>query len=130
MKASELRIGNFVYVDWVDAGRKVETNFGVHYQNISKPLIVMDTTPTGYGCDLKFVKPIPLTKEWLKKFGFIYDCGWYDFGRISVWKNMDRLVQKLKTNIPIYNQFDCPNYVHQLQNLYFTLTGNELIFKE
>lgn len=72
MTAGELRIGNLVYVDWVDSGRKTETNYGVHYQNISKPCMVMDTCPTGYGCNLDFVKPIKLDYKELRALGFVF----------------------------------------------------------
>ena len=69
-------------------------------------------------------KPIQLTEEWLVKFGFIKrtPTGYYfDMGRMSInlpdfeYKNI-RIDVKLK-------------YVHQLQNLYFALTGEELTIK-
>jgi hypothetical protein len=70
---------------------------------------------------------IPLTEEWLEKFGFNkpghswngdifhlsewddYPLNWF----VALNKNGAMLVEKLK-------------YVHQLQNLYFSITGEEL----
>jgi hypothetical protein len=91
----------------------------------------------GFGKCFKFVEiePIPLTEEWLLNLGFNYDDMedtnendnlWYhlvygDF-RFSSDKsiNFESVFIRLnKTNLEI-------KYVHQLQNLYFALTGKEL----
>ncbi len=68
------------------------------------------------------LEPIPLTEEWLVKFGFEgWDKGDYtmnlsnaNFYKLPIW-------QPLAKNI---------KHVHQLQNLYFALTGEELTIKE
>jgi hypothetical protein len=81
------------------------------------------------------IKPIPLTEEWLLKFGFEIDDVW-----ISKIKNIEynRMIGiDLINNHIFLAQYDSHNkfrdvfiskcdYVHQLQNLYFALTGNEL----
>lgn len=124
MEARKLRIGNYVYVDWVDSSRKLEINYGVHY---GTETMVMDVTPTGYGIALSFVEPIPLTEDWLLKFGFKKSKHWYTFEDIAISTDMTRLTQKVNgMYVEFYNQFKCPEYVHQLQNLYFALTGEEL----
>lgn len=128
MKANELRIGNYVYADWVDAGRKLEINYGVHY---GTETMVMDVTPAGYGIALSFVEPIPLTEDWLLKSGFKKSKHWYTLGGIAISTDMNWLTQKVDgMYVEFYNQFKCPKYVHQLQNLYFALTGEELTIKE
>jgi hypothetical protein len=74
--------------------------------------------------------PIPLTEEWLIKFGFEKDAentSWYNRGIISVSKNGNiafHLEGKwLNSKVRV-------DSVHQLQNLYFALTGEELTIKE
>ena len=103
MKASELRIGNsimqdgdFVFVTWWR-------------------LELMEKNKLEY-------KPIPLTEEWLFKFGFekAYEtCYQYkDFILNDKFIMMD---------IDITIQL---KYVHQLQNLYHSLTDEELTIKD
>jgi hypothetical protein len=77
------------------------------------------------------VKPIPLTEEWLFKFGFKFD------GHCSWWKN--KLIElTIDTGEDEYSVFNDNGdyitlkgikYVHSLQNLYFALTGEELTIK-
>jgi len=84
-------------------------------------------------------KPIPLTEEWLLKFGFTRQtapnnlpCS--DFGRFRIYwpsnsKNASLHFRPNETEwFPfIINKIE---YVHQLQNLYFALTGEELTLIE
>ena len=106
MKANELRIGNYV-----------QFSGGAIYK--------VDMLYIGFG-GLEFWKPIPLTEEWLLKFGFEKKgCNWElpNF-RFHVNKSVN------------YDGFlFCDGYsvitekiqhVHQLQNLYFALTQKEL----
>ena len=77
------------------------------------------------------VKPIPLTEEWLLKFGFKKDTmsfwgGWlspsFDLGsqlRIRTYSEDTYQMREVRLK-----------HVHQLQNLYFALTGEELIIHE
>jgi len=74
-------------------------------------------------------EPIPLTEEWLIRFGIAYD------GQVSdntYWYN-----RRNKCLCEDYSEGDGGThiiaeclYVHQLQNLYFYLTGQELTIKE
>lgn len=80
------------------------------------------------------VYPIPITTEWLEnKFGFQYQCGSWEKGfRLDeVWNDF-----KSKTEYridiegyPTWQPIEI-SYIHQLQNLYFFLTGEELTIKE
>jgi len=114
MKASELRIGNFF--DWSPLASMGRGQDQVTVSNI------------GYH-DL--MNPIPITEEWLVKFWFEKTMAW-------------TFVVKLKGNLDIvyylgekgwsigfksYSDFSNLIYVHQLQNLYFALTGEELTIK-
>ena len=105
MKATELRIGNFV-----DLYSKTAT-------------VCRNDFSTGLA--IKKGKPIRLTEEWLIDFGFnntnttefpnytkgMYQCRWRH-GETNICNNHG-FIKDLK-------------YVHQLQNLYFALTGEEL----
>ena len=74
-------------------------------------------------------KPIPITEEWLLKFGFFKHNNAYVLEKpnenimnfkFSVWSDFT------------YNSSEFPvelKYVHQLQNLYFALTGTHLKLK-
>ena len=82
-----------------------------------------------YKHPLSQIKPIPLTEEWLLKFGFIPLDGLnWCLGKIKVWSGATG----------IYHQFTTPDdiddvllkYVHQLQNLYFALRGEELTIEK
>ena len=105
MKANELRIGN--WYRWYAERRYYE------YQ--------VEETDFCYGNMVNF-EPIPLTEEWLVRLGFkkLTQGG-------SIYKVKDFHVQDF-SQLGIY---ECNNhieikYVHQLQNLYFALTGQEL----
>lgn len=112
MKAKELRIGNYFKPD---SFYRKEFDF-----EIVTPNHLMDfaTDPQD-----DYYKPIPLTEEWLVKFGFaMYPRQAYDLytkeseGVLFTIKGGDRFY---------YSKFEI-KYAHQLQNIYFALTGEEL----
>jgi hypothetical protein len=79
--------------------------------------------------------PIPLSEEWLVKFGFkkTVEVTW-SFGyekEYNVYRKEDLTYNGIQAawwyNGLLKNQ---PEFVHQLQNLYFALTGSELTIKE
>lgn len=117
MKANELRIGNLVngvltqkpYI--IDAWALREMESG-NYQNSQ------DT-------ETKVFEPIPLTREWLIKFkfeGLEKDCR-------TFFKKGKFKVELTNGGNVYYNRNIFISSVHQLQNLYFALTGEELTFK-
>jgi hypothetical protein len=80
------------------------------------------------------IKPIPLTPEVLEKCGFEKDIS-SQFGgyliNICEWEKIRIVHSKIiGWHYPL-NGYQKPivNYLHQLQNLYFALTGEELIYK-
>lgn len=116
IQANELRIGNLIlfYKDVIEINYINKTHIGYGKGNFA---------PISFNN----FEPIPLTEEWLLKFGFevseifknsyilnsveIYiqdGLYWYDFGN-------DRV--EVKT-------------IHQLQNLYFALNDEELTIKK
>ena len=127
MKANEIRIGNIVkslvnneefsIVD--EIGHKGALGYYVSLNNQSSYVWLQHN-------DRDLVLPIPLTEEWLLKFGF-YNS--------EVFKN-----SFIKNGVDIYIQdtafwYDLANdsieikTIHQLQNLYFALTNEELTMK-
>jgi hypothetical protein len=78
---------------------------------------------------MSYVKPIPLTEEWLLKFGFvkIYNCI-YEIEMDGHVIEFDLRFRKMSVYFgDILLQL---KYVHELQNLYFALTSEELTIKE
>ena len=76
-------------------------------------------------------EPIPLTEEWLLKFGFYFDLKTdYD----GYWKKYKEGFEIRIYKFEDYFEYGWQlghdpikiKYVHQLQNLYFSLTGEEL----
>lgn len=84
----------------------------------------------------KWVNPIPLTEEWLEKLGFKKnqqrvgtagaECVPFDY-TVDGWHRSDIVIKDFQLAYPIFNVE--LQYVHQLQNLYFALTGEELTIK-
>ena len=113
MKASELRIGNFVYQEQtIDDLEIVEAGLGTLVNALC-------------------LKPIPLTEEWLIKFGFEYcdmrkEYRFDNYCCVTLWAS--GLIDFTIENIEHFEV--SVKYVHELQNLYFALTGEELTIKE
>ena len=121
MKPTELRIGNWVYS---------EENKEVTVLEIYDELISYPDDKIMSGCLVSEISPIPLTEEWLKKFGFKKtELG----GNHVEYKQSLILIEYSKVS-RLY-VFDTGmrlvkvKYVLQLQNLYFALTGKELEIK-
>lgn len=137
MKASELRIGNWM-----------------HFDNLLGDSYDYQVTPRWFrqlGMDLSdnlnveinnYHKPIPLTEEWLTKAGFItmdYEIDYIEWGiQTADDPNCEcfHIIQD-GTGEPFFFEYDLGygdrrieiKYVHQFQNLYPAFTGEELEFK-
>ena len=110
MKNNEFRIGNNLLLTDI---KEICT-----ITSISNKYIGYDSlTRTGEAV-LECLKPIQITEEWLLKFGFYEFNGWYKKDNLEIYK----------TTFCFYiPNFSIElNYVHQLQNLYFAITNNEL----
>ena len=118
MKANNFRIGN--YLKWKDnisaicliTEDSLDLEKGYFYYN---DILISN----------KELKPIPLTEEWLLNFGFKFDTPFYRNDTFQAKKDSDGFL--------VYQFSDFLRrtyYVHQLQNLYFALTGQELDFNQ
>ena len=127
LKATELRIGNFVEYQRNDILTELKQVKGVNWGGDSIFIEYYNQDGSQYPINKKHFKPIPLTEEWLVKFGLKkmdiseYTLNTYDFADFTLWLNDDKFLFNDKTNI---------KYVHQLQNLYFALTQKELLTKK
>ena len=131
MKANELRIGNLLTFNG-----KIRTVDGVslvgchkderyilvelNYMYKEKVLLQIDK-----------IDPTPLTEEWLLRFGFEKVGVNYQKGWLLLWTFLKTGEVHFVLNEPNSNKRHITEfkYVHQLQNLYFALTGEELEIK-
>ncbi len=133
MEAGELRIGNYY-----------------RYGETSEICLEGDDMVYYFEGGSDSFNPIPLTEEWLLKFGFEFEYkdhyGGYkyykkkDFTSLADYgsqcfaipiKKKDQWGNETYPHIVCgyyANEIDC-EYVHSLQNLYFALTGEELTIK-
>ena len=120
MEANELRIGNYA-TDSIQTGAITVFNNDAcvlkHKSGIVK-------------CRISDLSPVPLTEEWLLKFGF------ENFEDNNSLYQKDLLTISICGNIFIEQSEDKYVFfrnkihsIHQLQNLYFALTGEELTSK-
>jgi hypothetical protein len=115
MKASELRIGNWF---------KEDMTLGGFSQITAEQILDLYDDPLD-----DFYQPIPLTEDWLLKFGFESDgIEWWN-GVLSLGIYKDGLYYCPTEDIH-YRLGKEFKYVHQLQNLHHALTDEELIIKE
>jgi len=119
MKATNFRIGNYLN-DREGRLCKVESILFDKEDGytVKAPAIAGPTTSLPN-------QPIMLTKEWLIKFGFVNG----EKNNFSFTKNMQLRIIGYESD---YNGiwFGELQHVHQLQNLYFALTGEELTLKQ
>jgi hypothetical protein len=134
MKANELRIGNYYHYHIIDEFDD-PTEYDIVRQTDAEDLDILSNEEDTY------YKPIPLTEEWLLKLGFELeddngDIKCYEIQRFWYYVIFDhgevRLDIKTGKNIThtVFYMDERFQYVHQLQNLYFALTGLELTIKE
>ena len=135
MEARELRIGNLMELP------NGEISKVTGFTENGKVWFVRE--PKHEECALKInqVKPIPLTEEWLLKFGFgemglslgyFYKpiCGNFSICSEDFIFNINYKRYAVSNVISVdLHGFEI-KYVHQLQNLYFALTGEELTIKK
>jgi hypothetical protein len=125
---TDLRIGNYVYDDAGNLSivNRIETREFNDYNGSDEQTITVEVIGQPHFWLTNFVSGIPLTEELLLKMGF------EDFDVIYS-KSPDLVISKDLEWVGIYNihleddiHYDCPKYIHQLQNLIYILSGREL----
>jgi hypothetical protein len=126
INAQELRYGNkLLFLDDVVTFKNI-TEFredGIYWIKPVEPKIEAKSF---------HFKPIELTEEWLLKLG-LEKIGIWTFS-LNLVGNLDLIYylgeKGWSIGLKSYSDFSNLKYVHQLQNLYFALTGEELIIKK
>lgn len=125
MKINELRIGNWLYL----CGWNVKV-VGVREDGV----YVVNDLNTIFKVDITEVRPIPLTKEFFTRNGFIEQVGNDEYG--TYFRSTDLRTEVFETSggwsvhidddhfMSVFGK--CLKYVHELQNAYYVSTGEEL----
>jgi len=127
IEARELRIGNLVTDEFYDSCKTI-----IEVDSISDRGINLFIEDDGNypECAQTWIEPeqrfdtifgIPLTDEWLLKFGFEKQgMAYVNFSFIiNLWTDGELIYSYIGGNIQL-------NYIHQLQNLYHALANEEL----
>ena len=137
IKPEELRIGNYVFIDKAllneladDLGEIIESEY-FKVSLIDRMFCNVIINGKEVEFQLVDLNPIPLTEEWLIKFGFsqVFITDPQEPGAESkYWKGYFKIISHSGESFSLYYNDKPVNikYIHQLQNLYFALTGKEL----
>lgn len=128
--ANEIRIGNFFYIR--------ESEHAQQVKNIFEDKVLL------YGYDKHYnieqIRPLPISPVFLAQFGFIRsDRRDFDVEWGIIFNGGDLIIIHEKTlNVSLFSkndlrgaglQLEHVKYFHQLQNLYFSISGEDLRFK-
>jgi len=119
MKVSELRIGNYITDEFYDSFKTILKVESINEKGVN------DLTE----CNGRLAA-IPLTEDWLLKFGFekeysnyIIEAGDYFH---SIKKDGEEWIYSYDESDACCYELRSIKYIHQLQNLYFALNDKEL----
>jgi len=131
MLASELRIGN--YVNYA-AEKVIVLQTSIKSRNKWDVELGYFEDSIGFERMITEIQPIPLTEEWLLRFGFEKEeeqdelLNTFMFCKLNTvrveFSDKHKQLYWHDNYTSIYHKEI--KYVHQLQNLYFALTGKEL----
>ncbi len=138
IQANELRIGNLIGLNLSEFPQNFFKVLEVAETNmkVTDDWIRTEKRPESHFFDCDLMEGIPLTPEWLERAGFeecSHHFGTY-FKNENCWIYMFPKSEKFELELIAGSErFNlCRQYnsnVHTLQNLYFSLTGEELKFK-
>jgi hypothetical protein len=126
MKAEELRLNNYHYYHVVDLFDERE-GWGEICQIDADDFRIL----TNFDCPE--YKPITLDEEWLRDFGFVKEGrSWLMGVHEGIFSGLIKLTYNKTLNTWIfsigrYRDITMIKYVHTLQNLFFVLSGEELV---
>jgi len=118
MKANEFRVTNFVNYNG--------EMFPIIFIGLDSVMLIRKDKST-FTVKLDRIKPIKISEKFLLNFGLkLTGYNWYEI------KSKSEIVFEISTSglfaIDRMSTIRCIDYVHQLQNLYFALTGSDLVF--
>lgn len=112
---NELRFGNYLLF-----GKQIQCVFKITGDGVNTYCNDIEISDA-----FENIHPIPLTKDWLLKFGFKEGTSWYSKYEHPIAINIS--IKHGLTTVGANEEYEVEcKYVHQLQNLYFALTGKEL----
>ena len=144
MKASELRIGNFVFDDegilskingFQPYGHSIRCDEKEGCELLIDLYLQNGTIRKGFETDINYNQPVQLTEEWLLKFGFNEMLGKFVINPNSGYN----VCVALRNNKWYLYNDDCDaecniicgvETVHRLQNLFFDIWNFELELKD
>lgn len=119
MKPNELRIGNYIFSKETNSIQKIT---GLTDENPFIDAVTFDYTTYDE------IEGIELTEDILYKLGFVKDGIWFNFSfgfyGIGISKDPSGF------HFSYYDGFIPIKFVHELQNLIFSLSNEELIFSD
>lgn len=138
MEAREIRVGSKVNLNGADVTVKT-----IEYNPVSEEYFIR-VLESIHQIKASYLSPIPITEELLLKAGFEYcvftipdEDGIYRQKKAinKEYYRHPKLSNEITYYLPYYDlNYHVANteikYLHQLQNLYFALTGSELTFKQ
>ncbi len=135
MKVKDLRIGNLVYGGFEDDEENSNHSVCVvtglsEDQHLGEGWNFMLENMERKDVENYFeMKPIPLTEEWLLKFGFErrHDQKYYHLKFDRTWVSLDSILVKWYGNA--LGGIMMLDYVHQLQNIFYAINSEELELK-
>lgn len=147
LKAQDFRIGNWIYDD---EGILCKINGFTPFDHSTRCdelegcLVLIDIyrpngdVSKGYECNINEMKPIELTEDLLLRLGYKYFNGknegtlTMDFeGKLDIdYHDGEIKVKSHYEGEHMYRKLFNIKYLHQLQNLYFALSGIELTLKD
>lgn len=125
LKAADLMIGNYVLVPKSD---EFDLRICKLFEIRKKQFRVIEVS-TNMMFDQTRVEPIPLTEDWLKRFGFEIQTNQVSivadtYAKGKFWLFCDHETKKFE--VVVLGTLINFQHVHQLQNLYYCLTGTQL----
>jgi hypothetical protein len=119
MQANELRIGNLIY-------KRLKSGNG---RTITGEVGCQDIVRIFEGIGSFIYEPILLTENWLEKLGFVKIAGNYEInnGTTNLVCHKNEINEVVEGQWKTYSHI---KFIHQLQNLWFCLTGEELVIKK
>lgn len=126
MDIRELRIGNIIETptQWIGVVNSI------------RQLLIGVTDKQGYGYEfgVDLIDPIPITPEWIERLGFergqskISNCFVFSYGHYKIHINAFGVIYFSHYTMGGFYLREV-KFVHQIQNLIFALTGEELTIK-
>ena len=145
MEVQNLRIGNYIQAKYYDEddNEAIELCRVVTLDSVGAaeyPICVESLGSSGREHYIEF-EPVPITEDWLIRFGFEKSKGNFsiDFNLGYLELEYHVIMDLWEFNIvnvgdswddPVSMPLKSPQFIHQLQNLYFSLTGEELVLTD